>query len=66
MLDSLGISGIEAPAIKDCQTDYYLVKSIASAVKGASVAVPVDIADAGQCSGLRTGKSHYGTHFPDT
>lgn len=45
MLDSLGITVIEAPAIKDCQTDYYLVKSIASAVKGASVAVPVDIAD---------------------
>ena len=46
MLDSLGVDIIEAPCIKDANTDYYLVKSIASAVSRAIVAVPVNITDA--------------------
>lgn len=50
MLDSLGVSVIEAPAIKDGHTDYYLVKSIASAVKNATLAVPVDVLEEGSAA----------------
>lgn len=42
-LDALGVSVIETATIKDCRTDYLLVKSVASAVTSASVTVPVDI-----------------------
>ena len=42
-LDELGVTAIETAPILDSKTDYFLVKSIASAVKNAGVAVPVDI-----------------------
>ena len=42
-LDKLGVTAIETLPILDSKSDYFLVKSIASAVKSAQVAVPVDI-----------------------
>lgn len=45
ILDRMGVSVIELNPITDRHTDYLLVKSVASAVKDAAVAVPVDIAD---------------------
>ena len=44
-LDKLGVTAIETAPILDSKSDYFLVKSIASAVKSAEVAVPVDILD---------------------
>lgn len=44
-LDSLGVDKIETAPITDGKTDYLLVKSIASAVTGSTVTVPVDIMD---------------------
>ena len=42
-LSKLGVSAIEAAPIMNGKTDYLLVKSLASAVAGSTVAVPVDI-----------------------
>lgn len=41
LLDRVGIQVIETAAIKDKRTDSLLIKSIASAVKGGTVAVPL-------------------------
>ena len=41
LLDRVGIQVIETAAIKDKRTDSLLIKSIASAVKGSAVAVPL-------------------------
>ncbi len=43
LLDRLGVSCIETSPIGDNQADYLAVKSIASTVKKAAIAVPVDI-----------------------
>ena len=45
MIDKLGVSAIDLCPIRQKKTDRLLVKSICSAVKNASVAVPVDITD---------------------
>lgn len=45
-LDTLGVSAIETAPVRDSKSDYFLVKSIASAVRCAQVAVPVDVLDA--------------------
>ena len=45
MIDKLGVSAIDLCPIRNKKTDRLLVKSICSAVKNASVAVPVDITD---------------------
>ncbi|MDO5443137.1 MAG: alpha-isopropylmalate synthase regulatory domain-containing protein [Bacteroidia bacterium] len=42
-LSKLGVSVIEAAPIMNGKTDYFLVKSLASAVSDSTVAVPVDI-----------------------
>lgn len=44
MLDRLGVSTIETEAIRNGRSDSLLIKSLASAVTGATVAVPIDIA----------------------
>lgn len=43
LLSKLGVSVIETPAIKDCKTDYFLVKSLSSALSDSIVSVPVDL-----------------------
>lgn len=45
LLSKLGVPVIETAPIIDGKTDYYLVKSIASAVENSTVSVPVDIMD---------------------
>lgn len=45
LLSKLGVSVIETAPILNGKTDYFLVKSIASAVNGSTVCVPVDILD---------------------
>ncbi len=45
MIDKLGVSAIDLCPIRQKKTDRLLVKSICSAVRNASVAVPVDITD---------------------
>lgn len=45
LLSRLGVSVIETAPITNGKTDYFLVKSIASAVSGTVVSVPVDILD---------------------
>lgn len=42
-LSKLGVSAIETTPILDGKTDYFLVKSLASAVSDCTLAVPVDI-----------------------
>ena len=42
-LDRLGVTAIETAPVSDSKSDYFLVKSISSAVISAQVAVPVDI-----------------------
>lgn len=44
-LSKLGVSAIETSPILDGKTDYFLVKSLASAVSGSTLAVPVSIMD---------------------
>ena len=45
LIDKLGVSAIDLCPIRQKKTDRLLVKSIASAVKNAAVAVPVDLMD---------------------
>lgn len=45
LLSGLGVSVIETSPILNGKTDYFLVKSLASAVSGSTVSVPVDILD---------------------
>ena len=45
MLDSLGVDVIEVPSVRDEGEDHFLVRSIASTVRDAVVAVPVEILD---------------------
>ena len=45
LIDKLGVSSIDLCPIRQKKTDRLLVKSIASAVKNAAVAVPVDLMD---------------------
>ncbi len=45
MLAALGVDVIETPHILNGKNDYFLVKSIASAVRGCTVSVPVNILD---------------------
>lgn len=45
LLDSLGVSTIEVPGLFEDESNYYLVKAIASAVSKATVSVPVNILD---------------------
>lgn len=51
ILDNLGLSAIELGMIQDGRTDYLLVKSVASAVRKADVAVLVDPEDPASVSG---------------
>ena len=46
LLDKLGASVVELPAVENPKSDRLLIKSIALAVKDAVVAVPVSLADA--------------------
>lgn len=46
-LDKLGVDVIETSAIQDDQTDYLIVKSLASTVKNSCLTVPVNILDDG-------------------
>lgn len=46
MLSALGVDVIETPPVLNGKTDYFLVKSIVSAVNGCTVAVPVNVFDA--------------------
>lgn len=46
LLSGLGVSVIETSPILNGKTDYFLVKSLASAVSASTVSVPVDILDA--------------------
>ncbi len=45
LIDKLGVSAIDLCPIRQKKTDRLLVKSIASAVRNASIAVPVDLTD---------------------
>jgi len=45
LLDRLGVTVIEMPAITDPKADILLIKSLASAVKDSTLAVPVDVND---------------------
>lgn len=45
LLDRLNVSVIELPAVTDPKTDALLIRSVASAVKNSTVAVPVDPRD---------------------
>ncbi len=44
-LSKLGVSAVEAAPIRNSKTDYFLVKSLASAIPDTTVAVPVDVMD---------------------
>lgn len=44
-LSKLGVSAIEAAPIRNNKTDYFLVKSLASAIPDTTLAVPVDVMD---------------------
>jgi len=45
LLDSLGVSTIEVPGLFEDESNYYLVKAVASAVSKATVSIPVNILD---------------------
>jgi len=45
LLDSLGVSVIETPGLGEDESNYYLVKAIASAISGATLSTPVSILD---------------------
>ncbi len=45
MLSALGVDVIETPPVLNGKNDYFLVKSIVSAVNGCTVSVPVNILD---------------------
>lgn len=45
LLDSLGVTTIETPGLSEDESNYYLVKAIATAVLKATVSVPVSLLD---------------------
>ncbi|MBQ0128100.1 MAG: hypothetical protein MJY91_06350 [Bacteroidales bacterium] len=45
LLSKLGVSVIETSPIRNGKSDYFLVKSLASAVTGSTISVPLDILD---------------------
>ncbi len=45
LLSKLGVSVIEMAPVRDGNTDYFLVKSIASVISDSTVSVPIDIMD---------------------
>lgn len=47
LLDKLGVSAIEVGPVSEGRSDYLLVKSLATALGGSALVVPVDLFDAG-------------------